>query len=61
MKTIIQTTFIAILLVACNASSLESKKKSLEELKKEQSKLEEKIKALELEIAKLDTSKKTSI
>jgi len=61
MKTIIQTTFIAILLVACNASSLESKKKSLEELKKEQSKLEEKIKALELEIAKLDTSKKTSL
>jgi len=61
MKTIIQTTFIAILLVACNASSLESKKKSLEELKKEQSKLEEKIKTLELEIAKLDTSKKTSI
>ena len=61
MKTIIQITFITILLVACNASSLESKKKSLEALKQEQSKLQEKIKALELEIAKLDTSKKSSI
>ncbi|MEN9344990.1 MAG: hypothetical protein RLZZ60_459, partial [Bacteroidota bacterium] len=61
MKTIIHITFITILLVACNANSLESKKKSLDELKKEQSKLQEKIKALELEIAKLDTSKKTSI
>jgi RND family efflux transporter MFP subunit len=61
MKTIIQITFITILLVACNASSLESKKKSLEALKQEQSKLQEKIKALELEIAKLDTSKKSNI
>jgi len=50
MKTIIHITFITILLVACNASTLESKKKSLEALKQEQSKLQEKIKALEIEI-----------
>ncbi len=61
MKTIIHITFITILLVACNASTLESKKKSLEALKQEQSKLQEKIKALEIEIAKLDTSKKSLI
>lgn len=60
MKNIFNIAFVALFLVACGEkSSLEQKKKELEKLKQEEKTVHSKIKALEAEIAKLDTSKKT--
>lgn len=60
MKNIFNIAFVALFLVACGGnSSLDQKKKELEKLKQEEKTVQGKIKALEAEIAKLDTSKKS--
>jgi RND family efflux transporter MFP subunit len=64
MKKITNTTLIIalVLLSSCGGKNpLETKKAELEKLKTEQSKTADKIKTLEVEIAKLDTSKKEDI
>ena len=60
MKNIFNIAFVALFLVACGGnSSLDQKKKELEKLKQEEKTVQGKIKALEAEIAKLDTTKKS--
>lgn len=60
MKNIFNIAFVALFLVACGEnSSLDQKKKELEKLKQEEKTVQGKIKALEAEIAKLDTTKKS--
>jgi RND family efflux transporter MFP subunit len=59
MKTIIHIAIVAFLFSACSSNSLDQKKKELEKLKTTLKETQDKISNLELEIAKLDTGKKT--
>ena len=58
MKTLIQIAIVALLFTACSSNSLDQKKKELEKLKTTLKETQDKISKLELDIAKLDTSKK---